>query len=120
MAAWTRSRRRSISGVRQPSETIDGIPLLGIRETRRVKGDYTLTIKDYLQRRTFADEICRNAYPVDVHCSKKETAAFKKGKGAAMDRYNRLKFDPVTTTALRIAVQLQPEWSGGLLQWKVE
>jgi glycine/D-amino acid oxidase-like deaminating enzyme len=65
--------------------------LLGIRETRRVKGVYTLTIEDYLQRRTFADEICRNAYPVDVHCSKKETKSFAKGKGAAMDRYEWYK-----------------------------
>jgi len=40
--------------------------------------------------------------------------------GAAMDRYNRLTFEPVRTTALRIEVQLQPEWSGGILQWKVE
>ncbi len=63
--------------------------LLGIRETRRVKGDYTLTIKDYLQRRTFADEICRNAYPVDIHCSKKETKSFTKGTTHAMDRYER-------------------------------
>jgi hypothetical protein len=40
--------------------------------------------------------------------------------GVAMDRYNRLKFDPVRTAALRIEVQLQPQWSGGILQWKVE
>ena len=40
--------------------------------------------------------------------------------GAAMDRYNRVTFDPVRTTALRIEVQLQPDWSCGILQWKVE
>ncbi len=65
--------------------------LLGIRETRRVKGDYTLTINDYLQRRTFADEICRNAYPVDIHCTRKETKAFAKGKSEAMRRYEWYK-----------------------------
>lgn len=41
--------------------------LLGIRETRRVVGDYVLTLEDYLQRRTFADEIARNNYFIDVH-----------------------------------------------------
>jgi hypothetical protein len=37
-----------------------------------------------------------------------------------MDRFNRVTFDTVNTMALRIEVQLQPEWSGGLLEWRVE
>ena len=41
--------------------------LLGVRETRRIVGDYMLTLDDYLARRSFADEICRNAYNIDVH-----------------------------------------------------
>lgn len=40
---------------------------VGIRETRRVVGDYVLTLDDYLARRTFADEICRNSYFIDIH-----------------------------------------------------
>ena len=35
------------------------------------------------------------------------------------DTYNRVAFKPVTTTGLRLAVKLQPEFSGGILQWKV-
>ncbi len=46
--------------------------LLGARETRRIVGDYVLTIEDYLQCRSFKDEICRNAYGIDVHASKDE------------------------------------------------
>lgn len=42
-------------------------PLLGIRESRRVVGDYVLGLTDYLERRTFEDEICRNSYFIDVH-----------------------------------------------------
>ena len=49
--------------------------LLGIRETRRVVGDYILTLKDYIDRRSFADEICRNSYFIDVHWAKEEVAA---------------------------------------------
>lgn len=49
--------------------------VVGIRETRRVVGDYALTLQDYLDRRTFADEICRNSYFIDLHETKKEMAA---------------------------------------------
>lgn len=42
-------------------------PLLGIRETRIIEGEYTLTLEDYAKRRSFDDEICRNAYFIDVH-----------------------------------------------------
>jgi hypothetical protein len=35
------------------------------------------------------------------------------------DRFNRLEFSPVTTDGLRIEVQLQPEVSGGILEWRV-
>ena len=42
---------------------------VGIRETRRIVGDYTLTLDDYLARRSFCDEICRNSYFIDIHHS---------------------------------------------------
>jgi len=35
------------------------------------------------------------------------------------DRWNRVNFPAVETTALRIEVQLQPNQSGGILEWKV-
>jgi len=44
--------------------------LMGIRETRRVIGDYTLRVEDYLDRASFPDEICRNSYYLDVHGTK--------------------------------------------------
>lgn len=53
--------------------------LLGIRETRRIIGDYFLTREDYLARRSFADEIARNSYYIDVHGSRKE-ATERRGK----------------------------------------
>lgn len=46
--------------------------LIGIRETRRIVGDYVLTLQDYLDRRSFPDEICRNSYFIDVHWAKEE------------------------------------------------
>ncbi|MDB5084625.1 MAG: dependent oxidoreductase [Bacilli bacterium] len=40
---------------------------IGIRETRRIQGDYILTQEDYLSCRSFEDDIARNAYFIDVH-----------------------------------------------------
>jgi hypothetical protein len=45
-------------------------PVLGARESRRIEGDYMLTIDDFLARRSFPDEIARNSYYIDVHGSK--------------------------------------------------
>jgi hypothetical protein len=43
--------------------------LLGVRETRRIVGDYVLSYRDYTARATFPDEIGRLSYPVDIHSS---------------------------------------------------
>jgi hypothetical protein len=48
--------------------------MMGIRETRRIVGDYVLTLDDYMKRRSFPDEICRNSYFIDVHWAKEEVS----------------------------------------------
>jgi hypothetical protein len=40
---------------------------IGIRESRRIVGRYTLTADDVLQARQFDDAVARSAYPIDVH-----------------------------------------------------
>ena len=40
--------------------------------------------------------------------------------GLHPDAFNRVKFRPVVTTALRIVVQLKPEWSGGICEIEVD
>ena len=40
---------------------------VGVRETRRIIGDYQLTVDDVLSARKFDDAIARGAYPVDIH-----------------------------------------------------
>ena len=39
--------------------------------------------------------------------------------GARRDQFNKVTFNPVTTTELKITVKLQPEFSGGILEWRV-
>lgn len=45
-------------------------PLMGVRESRRIVGDYQLTGQDYVARASFPDDICRNSYYMDVHPGK--------------------------------------------------
>jgi hypothetical protein len=39
--------------------------------------------------------------------------------GVKKDAWNEVKFTPVEATGLRLEVQLQPEFSSGILEWKV-
>ena len=55
--------------------------LPGIREGRRIKGDYVFKVEDWLERRSFDDEIGRNSYYIDVHKQDaKRYARYKKGE----------------------------------------
>jgi hypothetical protein len=40
---------------------------IGIRESRRIVGAYTLTREDVLEARRFDDAVARSAYPIDIH-----------------------------------------------------
>jgi len=42
-------------------------PRSGVRETRRIVGDYMLTKEDVLQGREFADVVCRGSHQIDLH-----------------------------------------------------
>ncbi|MCA1560899.1 MAG: discoidin domain-containing protein [Acidobacteria bacterium] len=42
------------------------------------------------------------------------------GYGIAKDRWNKVTFSPVTTSALRLEVTMQPEFSAGLQEWRVK
>ncbi len=42
-------------------------PMMGIRESRRIIGDYRFTVQDYLDRSSFPDEVYRGKYQVDIH-----------------------------------------------------
>ena len=42
-------------------------PQMGIRESRRITGEYTITKEDILSARKFEDSIARGTYPIDIH-----------------------------------------------------
>ena len=64
-------------------------PLMGVRETRRILGDYVLTLDDYLGRRSFDDEICRNCYFIDIHTARDEIARSAAGEHVVERRHER-------------------------------
>jgi len=63
--------------------------LLGIRETRRIMGDYVLCVDDFEKRAVFDDEIGRYNYPVDIHASKPSAKDF----AAFMDEFRTMRYE---------------------------
>lgn len=42
-------------------------PMVGVRESRRIIGEYVLSSKDFYSANKFEDAIARNNYPIDIH-----------------------------------------------------
>lgn len=58
--------RRYVPGFEQSYLAQSGVQI-GVRETRRVVGEYRMTADDVLGARRFADVIARGTYPIDIH-----------------------------------------------------
>src|SRR5262245_35753572 len=58
--------RRYVPGFEKSYVMQSGVNV-GVRETRRIVGDYQLTADDVLSARKVEDAIARGAYPVDIH-----------------------------------------------------
>jgi len=61
---------------------------VGIRESRRVVGEYMLTAEDVLTARRFPDAIARSAYPIDIHALSANQAGDYDRKLAAGESYD--------------------------------
>lgn len=60
-----RAVRQTIPGFR--NAILLGTSPLGIRESRNILGDYTVTKEDVLRGREFPDGVARGSYPIDIH-----------------------------------------------------
>lgn len=71
-------------------------PMVGIRESRRIVGEYTLSVEDILDCARFPDSICRNHYPVDIHSVKGGAKLLHERDGDApyfaKDAYHEIPF----------------------------
>jgi hypothetical protein len=55
---------------------------MGVRESRRIHGDYVMTLDDFVSRRRHPDDIALNNYPVDIH-------VMRPNDPGAFDRFTR-------------------------------
>ena len=75
--------------------------LMGVRETRRITGDYQLCLQDYLDRAVFDDEIGRYNYSVDIHPS---SATRRRTYKVFAQKFHGLRYTkPARATASPIA-----------------
>ena len=51
---------------------------LGVRESRRITGDYELSMDDFINRASFNDEIGRFSYPIDIHIANPDKESYEK------------------------------------------
>ncbi|MGY1824341.1 FAD-dependent oxidoreductase [Geodermatophilus sp. SYSU D00079] len=72
------------------SYIVDIAPQIGIRETRRVFGEYRLTEDDVLDCADFDDAIGVNGWPVEAHVA--GTVEFRWQRGADPRGYNQLPY----------------------------
>lgn len=59
------------------SKLLMSAPQIGVRETRRIVGEYTLTHEDLLQAVKFEDSVARGTYPIDIHSPDGEGTVIK-------------------------------------------
>jgi hypothetical protein len=65
--------RRALELLRKVEAEVGALRLLelpvaiGVRETRRIEGEYSLTLEDLLSGRRFSDGICLARFNVDIH-----------------------------------------------------
>lgn len=65
---YLRFYRNYVEGCEQMTH-VSTASILGVRETRRIIGEYVLNVDDFVARRSFDDEIGRFNYSIDIHRS---------------------------------------------------
>jgi hypothetical protein len=77
---YTEFYRKYVPGCEEV-ELLATAPVMGVRDSRRIVGEFELTIEDFLARRQFPDQVAVYNRPTDVHpsdTSKKEYERFLK------------------------------------------
>lgn len=74
----------------QKAVLVSSGPHIGLRESRRIVGEYQLTKEDYDNRRVFEDAIARYAYPIDRHAVRLEEADYdSQNREYVISKYKR-------------------------------
>ncbi len=98
--------RNEVPGFEQ-SAIVDIAAQVGVRETRRIQGQYSLGGEDILSSARFEDAIGINAWPMEQHCDGRIDWKFPRNVDAAQGRaYNDLPWRmliPATVSNLLVA-----------------
>ena len=86
---YERFYREYLSGF-EPMQLLGTGALLGVRETRRIMGDYVLNLADFKRRAVFPDEIGRFSYAVDLHATRPDRELFE----AFEKEFAELRYQP--------------------------
>ncbi len=86
MPEFRRYYREYVPGF-ENAELMGTAPLYGIRESRRITGDYILGEQDFLERASFDDEIGRYCYPIDMHPATPDPELFDKFREEFLKKY---------------------------------
>jgi len=77
--------KRKVSGFENAHLLMSGSQI-GVRETRRIIGEYMMTGEDIVEARKFTDVIARGSYPIDIHSPTGEGTVIKSPpSGASYD-----------------------------------
>ncbi len=57
---------------------ISTAPMMGVRDSRRIKGEYWLTVDDYMAHRHFPDQIAINSHRIDLHVRNTSAEEYKR------------------------------------------
>ncbi len=77
--------KRKVPGFESAYLLVSGSQI-GVRETRRVMGEYVMTEEDVLGARKFEDVVARGSYPIDIHSPTGEGTVIKRPPpGASYD-----------------------------------
>jgi hypothetical protein len=74
---YTEFYRKYVPGCEQ-LQLLTTAPLLGVRDTRRIIGEFELTIEDYVARREFPDQVAVYNRPPNVHPTDNSAAEFER------------------------------------------
>ncbi len=72
---------KNLGGIWKNIHLVSTAPSVGVREGRRIKGEYTVTLEDIYASKQFEDSICDVCFGIDVHALTKDSKTGYAGYG---------------------------------------
>ena len=88
-------------------EHVTTAPVMGVRDTRRIVGEFLLTIEDYVARRQFPDQICLYNRPPDNHPTNTSVEEYERFK---RDFDGSLKLAPGASVGIPYSILVPKGW----------